>query len=180
MTATTATISNIIRSNFGDKSFLRFDIALNTYTTGGIALAASDFGLSSIDILLASRSAGILYEYDHSNGLMLAYRQSVTIAGTVGLMSGITTTTGSITVKGGQATGTDIYLTNDTATGQLAWTGAVGFAIPRATMGLGKASMVLATTPTFAGTPISSLTYLTEVANTTNLSTAVRCIVIGV
>lgn len=180
--AATITAGSKIISNFGDKFFIRFDVTLGTYTTGGVSLTAANLGLSNVEILLASRSDGYLFYYDHTNNLMLAYRQGADLSGGGTIENvDIDTTASSVTVAGGQATGVDLFLTEDSATGQLGKEATGDITIPRSTFGLTAASFALATTPTLSGATVSSTAALQQVANGTDLGgVSVRCIVIGV
>lgn len=59
----------------GSEKVRRGTISLNTYATNGIAIAASDLRLRSLDHLDIGVSGGILAEWDKANGKIKAYRQ---------------------------------------------------------------------------------------------------------
>lgn len=46
----------------------------SSYPTGGEALTAADFGLSSIVWAHASNASGYVFSYDYTNSKLLAYR----------------------------------------------------------------------------------------------------------
>lgn len=48
--------------------------AVGTYTTGGLALAATDIGLRKIHYLQAGPSAGYSFVYDYTNSKLLVYQ----------------------------------------------------------------------------------------------------------
>lgn len=44
-----------------------------SYTTGGKALVAADFGLVRLDLVLASPKQGFMFEYDYTNAKLKAF-----------------------------------------------------------------------------------------------------------
>lgn len=75
--AITVTFDSKSKGRFfsGSEKVRRGTISLNTYATNGIAIAASDLGLRSLDHLDVGCSAGIIPEWDKTNGKIKAYRQ---------------------------------------------------------------------------------------------------------
>lgn len=60
----------------GDRAIRRGTITLNTYATGGVAVAKADFDLwHSLVDLRVDTSAGYLFEWDKTNAKVKAYRQ---------------------------------------------------------------------------------------------------------
>lgn len=172
------TLSNKVYSSFGNMRFMVVDLVVGTYATDGVSLTAADLGLSSIDLLLCERKSGVLYAYDYTNSKIQAYRLSIATAGALSKPA-ITTTDGTMTVKGGVAGGVELYLDPDSNAGAMAMSGVTGpLSIPAATFGLAKVSMALATEVLFTG-DANSAAALAEVADATALSDTVRCIVIG-
>ena len=72
--ATTITLSNISRTVFGNKRIVFADCTFGStdYPAAGIALVASDFGISTIEFMKAERGT-LIYKYDYTNGKLLAY-----------------------------------------------------------------------------------------------------------
>jgi hypothetical protein len=172
------TISNKVYSSFGNMRFISFDLVVGAYTTGGVSLAASDLGLSSIALLMAERKAGVLYTYDYANSLIMAYRQSIATAGALSKPA-ITSTDGTLTVKGGVATGIGLVLDPDSDSGAMAMIAVTGpLVIPAATFGITKPSMALATQVLFTGDSNSAAAFA-QTLNGSTLTDTVRCIVIG-
>ena len=79
--ATTITLSSFVRTIFGNKRIVIADCAFGStdYPVAGISLTPEDFGLTTIDYLIAENGT-LVYKYDYSNEKLLAY----TAAGSTG------------------------------------------------------------------------------------------------
>jgi hypothetical protein len=86
------TVTGLKKSVLGNKRFhsgtITFD---NSYTTGGLALAAGAIGMHSLDQLLIFPTAGYNFDYDYSGAKALAYTQgaatgATAAAGTTGTL----------------------------------------------------------------------------------------------
>ena len=63
-----------VQSIFGNKHVVIFDVDFgSSYPTGGEELPKSSIGLRNIDLLMASPTAGYVFEYDYSNSKLKAY-----------------------------------------------------------------------------------------------------------
>lgn len=75
--ALTITLLNDGKISTGGKIAVLATVAFDSsYPTGGEAIAASDLGLSTIDVLIPNQRNGHIIEWDKTNAKLLVYRQS--------------------------------------------------------------------------------------------------------
>ena len=68
------TITDVQRTVFGNKREVIATVLFDSsYPTGGEAVAAADFGLSSVDTLSVYQHASRIGVYDHTNNKILLY-----------------------------------------------------------------------------------------------------------
>jgi len=83
------TITVIARTVFGNKRIVIADVVIgdssSTYPTAGIALTAEDLGLRTIEFLSVEK-ASLVYKYDYTNELLLAYTAHAAPGATVKLI----------------------------------------------------------------------------------------------
>src|SRR5687768_15933821 len=66
----------------GDLQVRIADLAFDSsYPTGGESVTPAMLGLNTIDFLLAEPSGGYTFEYDHADGLLIAYWVDTTVDG---------------------------------------------------------------------------------------------------
>lgn len=178
-----ATISNKREFVVGDKRLVSFDVTFSTIATGGESVTAANLGLQSIDIMLIAPVSGKEFTYNASTAKIMAFQSPAygTVSGTIDTLSGvITTTAGDITIVGGSATGPNekLWLSTDTATGELGKEGTGALAIPQATFGIPVETAALSTGPVFTNGAAASQAALAEV--TGSIAVTTRCLAIGV
>lgn len=49
------------------------DITIGTYATNGVAVTAAQFGMNTLKFVLASPTAGYVFQYDYANQKLKAY-----------------------------------------------------------------------------------------------------------
>lgn len=73
--ASTMTLSGDWMVSLGNRRLTQGTGNLGTYATGGIAVTATQVGLGAIDDLVVMPAGGYVFEYDKTNGKVLAYDQ---------------------------------------------------------------------------------------------------------
>lgn len=75
-----AVVTILERASLGNMNATVGTIAMDaSYPTGGEALTAAQLGLNSIKFIIFEPTAGIVFEYDHTNAKLIAYGQGVTV-----------------------------------------------------------------------------------------------------
>lgn len=70
-------ISILERGSFGNMNAVIGAVAFDSsYPTGGEALTANQLGLAAVKFIIFEPTAGLVFEYDHTNSKLLAYRQT--------------------------------------------------------------------------------------------------------
>lgn len=103
----TVSVAGSEKSVFGNRRVVFADITgPASYTTGGEALTASDFGLRSIDFFMAPPKSGYLFEHDRSAGTLKVLASGGAAAHTHDLLfiGGITATE-PVAIDGGDTLG---------------------------------------------------------------------------
>ena len=76
---------------FGDKNIVTGTLAFDSsYPTGGESLTAANLGLSILDFILIQTTKGLMFEYDYTNSLVLAYLMGVTTGASASATAGTT------------------------------------------------------------------------------------------
>lgn len=69
------TCTNFVKTVMGNKRISICDGAFtSTYATGGDALSASTLKMAEVEFLMAHPTLGYAFQYDYTNGLLLAYQ----------------------------------------------------------------------------------------------------------
>jgi len=88
MALTVAVTENIL---LGNKRLTYGTIAFDSsYPTGGESLTAANLGLTVLDFVLIQTTAGLIFEYDYTNSLVLAYLMGVTTGASASATAGTT------------------------------------------------------------------------------------------
>ena len=87
------------RAKMGNAYAVLADITFDSsYPTNGEALAASVFGLNSIDIMLCETAGGYMFQYDYANAKLKAFYPRAALTGSLDVADTAATLTGDTDV----------------------------------------------------------------------------------
>lgn len=93
------TITQKKRAKMGNAYAVAADVTFDSsYPTGGEALAASVFGLNSIDIMLCETAGGYMFQYDYANAKLKAFYPRAALTGSLAVAESAATLTGDTDV----------------------------------------------------------------------------------
>ena len=80
------TLSEVKKSKFLNEKVIISDITFDSsYATGGESLTPAQFGLVSIDLVLAETASGYMFQYDYTNSKLKAFYPRAAITDTLAI-----------------------------------------------------------------------------------------------
>ena len=85
------TVGNLSNTIFGNKVIVTGTVAFDSsYPTGGESLTAANIGINVIDYIQIQTTAGLIFEYNYTSALLLAYLMGVTTGSSAATSAGAT------------------------------------------------------------------------------------------